>query len=63
MLELIAVREETDLLKYLLEQERSANDELVKEANTSEEALQEAWEMIDCRDNELRRAEEGIKDL
>ena len=62
-LELTMAREEVDLLKYQLEQMENKNSKLVKELNSSEEALHEAREKIDCRDEELRQTEKWIEAL
>ena len=62
-LELTAARGEIDLLRYQLEQVESKNGELAKELSTFKEALQEAQEMINRRDDKLRRAERRIENL
>ena len=41
----------------------SKNGKLAKELSSSEEALQEVQEMINCWDDELRRAERRIEEL
>lgn len=56
-------KEEIDKLEYLLEQEKTVNAELVKEVDRSEEALREAQETINRRDDEMRRANRRIEDL
>ena len=48
VLELTEAREEIDRLRYLLEQEKATNAELVKNIDCSKKALLEAQEMIDC---------------
>ncbi|KAG1368247.1 hypothetical protein COCNU_14G007150 [Cocos nucifera] len=62
-LELAEVKEEIDKLRYHLEQEKATNAELTKEVDCSEEALWETPEMIDRRDDEMRRAYRRIEDL
>ena len=53
-LELMVAREEVDLLKYQPEKMENKNGELAKELDSSEEALHEAGETIDHRDEKLR---------
>lgn len=62
-MELMEAKEEIDKLEYLLEQEKTVNAELVKEVDRSEEALREAQETINRRDDEMRRANRRIEDL
>ncbi|KAG1328120.1 hypothetical protein COCNU_01G020540 [Cocos nucifera] len=62
-LELTAAKEKADELKYLLEQKKITNIELVKEIDHFEKARHEAREAIDHLDTEIRRANKKIEDL
>nr|XP_010907008.1 uncharacterized protein LOC105033787 [Elaeis guineensis] len=62
-LELTAAKKDVDLSKYQLEQVERNNCELAKELGFSEKTRREAQEIINHRDDELKRAEERIEDL
>ncbi|EHA8586406.1 hypothetical protein COCNU_scaffold000320G000030 [Cocos nucifera] len=63
MAELAKAREEIDRLRYYLEQEKAANTELTKEIDCSEKVLFEAHEMINHRDDKLKRDHRRIEVL
>ncbi|EHA8586592.1 hypothetical protein COCNU_scaffold000558G000040 [Cocos nucifera] len=62
-LKLIEVKEELERFKYYLEQEKTANADLIKEINCSKKALFEAQEKIDHRYDKLSRAHQRIEVL
>ncbi|EHA8587514.1 hypothetical protein COCNU_scaffold002508G000010 [Cocos nucifera] len=62
-LELVKAKEEIDMLKYHLEQEKAATVDLIKEIDCSKKAVFEVQEKIDRRDDEIDRSHWRIKVL
>lgn len=55
---LTGIRERVDWLEHILEQEKSANAELIMEIDSYEETLRKVQGKVDYQDDEIRKVEE-----